>query len=96
MKEEGTAYLPDNATSIIKNAVPRKKPIKGFSEPLVEVYPNNPIHTMDNKYPADKIKDKDVTGGLTHITCINSITKGFNALHRGESPNFNLRFLGPN
>ena len=89
-----------------KNAVPRKKPIKGFSEPLAEVYPNNPIHTMDNKYHADKIKDKDedggcnkdynesptITGGLTHITCMHSITKGFTALHRGESP---LLVLGP-
>ena len=67
---------------------------------MAEVYPNNPVHTMDNKYHADKIKDKDedggcnkdynesptITGGLTHITCMHSINKGFTALHRGESP----------
>ena len=79
MKEQGTAYLPDNATWIIqeivnlrisfddlarKNAVPRKKPIKGFSEPLAEVYPNNPIHTMDNKYHAGMIKDKYEVKGI--------------------------------
>ena len=81
MKEEGTVYLPDNATCIIqemvnlrtsfdilarKNAVPRRKPIDGFSEPVAEVYPNNPIHTMENHYYADKIKDKDEDGGCNN------------------------------
>ena len=61
---------------------------------------------MDNRYKADKEKyvnedggcNKDynesptITGGLTHITCIHNITKGFTALHRGESP---LLILGP-
>ena len=61
---------------------------------------------MENKYHADMIKDKDedwgcnkdynvsptITGGLTHITCMHSITKGFTALHRDESP---LLVLGP-
>ena len=55
---------------------------------------------MDNQYKEDKDKDinedvgcnKDynkspnITGGLTHITCIHNITKGFTALHRGDSP----------
>ena len=63
MKEEGTAYLPDNAACIIQEMVnlrkycdelarkivflERKKTIKGFSEAFAEVYPNNPIHTME-------------------------------------------------
>ena len=65
MKGEGTVYLSDNATRITqemmnlqksfdnlarKNAVPRRKTNKGFSEPLTEVYPDNPIHTMENNY----------------------------------------------
>ena len=79
---------------------------ESFSEPAAEVYPNNLIHTMDNNYKADKYRDKDedggcnkdynecptITGGLTHITCMNIITKGFTDLHRGESP---LLVLGP-
>ena len=85
-----------------RNTVPRIKPNSYFTEPIAEVYPNNPVHTMENVYRADKEKDggcnKDynecptITGGLTHITCMHNITKGFTALHRGESP---LLVLGP-
>ena len=32
-----------------KNAVPRTKPTKKFSEPVAEIYPNNPTPTMDNR-----------------------------------------------
>jgi hypothetical protein len=67
-----------------RNAVPRIKPNSDFTEPIAEVYPNNPVHTMENVYRADKEKDSNedggcnkdynecptITGGLTHITCI--------------------------
>ena len=63
---------------------------------------------MDNRYRPGKEKDanedggcnKDynesptITGGLTHITCMNNITKGFSALHRGEYE-YPLLVLGP-
>ena len=89
-----------------RNAVPRIKPNSDFTELIAEVYPNNPVHTMENVYRADKEKDSNedggcnkdynecptITGGLTHITCMHNITKGFTALHRGESP---LLVLGP-
>ena len=63
---------------------------------MAEVYPNKPIHTMDNKYNADKIKDTDegcnkdynespsITGGLTHITYMHSINKGFTKVQAGK------------
>ena len=96
-KERGAANLSGGA---IVSAGFFGKTIKCFSEPLAEVYPNKPIHTMNIMYHADKIKDKDddggchkdynesptITGGLTHITCMHSITKEFTALNRGESP----------
>ena len=82
------------------SAAPRIKPGKGFKEAEASVYPNLPVHTMDYSYAADKRKDEaddnscnkeynespSITGGITHITCQHSITKGFTAMQKGESP----------
>ena len=46
-----------------RNAVPRIKPNSDFTEPIAEVYPNNPVHTMENVYRADKEKDSNEDGG---------------------------------
>merc|ERR1712096_350938 len=56
---------------------------------------------MEDNYSADSKKDKNedpsscdkiynesptITGGISHITCMHNITKGFTAMSRGESP----------
>ena len=46
-----------------RNAVPRISPI-------AEVYPNNPVHTMENVYRADKQKDSQHVLGHTTFTSI--------------------------
>ena len=83
-----------------ERAMPRKKPNKSHKEPEAEVFPNNPTHTMEYEYDADFAKDKyeddgctkdynessTISGGITHITCMHSICKGFTAMKRGESP----------
>ena len=84
-----------------ERAVPRIKPTETFIQPEAEVYPNNPIHTQLHKYKGDLTgadeedpsscnkafnESSTITGGITHITCIHGITKGFSALHHGESP----------
>ena len=67
-------------------------------EVVTEVWPNNPQHTKNEKFFADKSKDKDetencnkiypeakgMTGGLAHITCHHGITKGYSAYPKGE------------
>ena len=89
-----------------ERAVKRTKPKKDYESSKVEIYPNNPEHTMENVYKADTKKDKTedkscekiynskstITGGITHISCHHGIVKGFTALHRGESP---LNVLAP-
>ena len=94
MTEKGTAYLPDNATCIIiQEIVNLRISFDDLARKMLFLEEENlwlrftqttlySIHTMDNKYHADKIKDKDddggcnkdynesptKTGGLTHIT----------------------------
>ena len=65
---------------------------------VTEVWPNNPHYTKNEKFFADKSKDKDetencnkiypeakgMTGGLAHITCHHGITKGYSAYPKGE------------
>ena len=78
-------------------AVPRMQPSQ--KSPEAEVYPLYAAHTVNNVYEADKKPDKSeedgcnkdynesssFTGGITHITCNNSVVKGFTAMKRGES-----------
>jgi hypothetical protein len=89
-----------------ERAVKRTKPKQGHKPSTVEIYPNNPEHTLENTYAADFKQDKTedqscskeynskstITGGLTHITCEHGVVKGFTALHRGESA---LKVLAP-
>ena len=70
------------------------------SDPLAEVYPAYPTHTEQELFHADSNKDKDediicqkvypesggITGGISHVTCVHGITKGFTAMKKGESP----------
>ena len=65
-----------------------------------EIYPGLPQHTANEKFYADKYKDKNetqsctkiypeasgITGGLGHITCQHGVTKGYTAMKNGESP----------
>ena len=64
------------------------------------VYPAYPTHTEQELFHADSNKDKDediicqkvypesggITGGISHVTCVHGITKGFTAMKKGESP----------
>ena len=89
-----------------KRALKRTKPKANHKSALVEVFPNNPEHTVENTYAADLQEDKtedrscskaynskfDITGGLTHISCEHNVVKGFTALFKGESA---LKVLGP-
>ena len=82
-----------------KRAVKRTKPKANHKSASVEVYPNNPEHTVEDTYAADLYEDKtedrscskiynskfDITGGLTHISCEHNVVKGFSALYKGES-----------
>ena len=61
-----------------------------------EIYPSLPQHTANEKFYADKYKDKNetqsctkiypetsgITGGLGHVTCQHGVT----AMKNGESP----------
>ena len=89
-----------------KRAVKRTKPDASHKSAPVEVFPNNPEHTVENTYKADLQEDKtedkscskvynskfDITGGITHISCEHNVVKGFTALYKGESA---LKVLGP-
>ena len=69
-------------------------------EVRAEIYPGLPQHTANEKFHADKYKDKGeiksctkiypeasgITGGLGHLTCQHGITKGYTAMKNGESP----------
>ena len=71
------------------------------------MYPANPHHTAEELYHADSNKDKDenlicqksypdtggITGGISHVTCVHGITKGFTAMRKGESPGMFTRVL---
>lgn len=109
-----TEFLPSHLTefmfSLLKlrddfdqkaeqRAVKRTKPKANHKSAPVEVFPNNPEHTVENTYAADLVEDKsedascskaynskfDITGGLTHISCQHNVVKGFSALYKGES-----------
>ena len=115
LESENTEFLPNDVSEIIfslielrksynetarSRAAPRVNPGPKFKEAEAAIFPNLPVHTMNNRYSADAKMDEtddiscnkeynespSITGGITHITCKHSITKGFTAMHRGESP----------
>ena len=73
---------------------------ENFIPPLAKIFPNYPIHTMENKYHADGKDDKtevkdcekafqsssSISGGIGTVTCNHKVTKGFRAIENGESP----------
>ena len=76
--------------------------------PFVEIYPNLPAHTEEEKHYADKKKDPDqdtlpcnkdypedsgINGGFCHISSMHGIMKGATALRKGESPGVLVRVL---
>ena len=81
-------------------AAPRINPGEDHTEAEAAVYPNLPVHTMDYRYAADNKRDEtddsscnkeynespSITRGIIHISCKHSITKGFTAMQKGESP----------
>ena len=87
-----------------ERSVPRIKPNPGHKGADSEIYPNFPLHTMDNNYEIDYKRSQEdneepekgcnkdynqsstISGGITHVTCQHSITKGFTAMRKGESP----------
>ena len=92
--------LRDQFDQLAENcAVKRTKPKSDHISAPVEVFPNNPEHTVENTYAADDNEDKtqdepcrknynssfDISRGITHISCEHNIVKGFTALYRGES-----------
>ena len=62
-----------------------------------EMYPDLPTHTEEELFYADKHKDPEekrnchksypeaggITGGISHVTCVHGITKGFTAMQKG-------------
>ena len=92
--------LRDQFDQLAENcAVKRTKPKSDHISAPVEVFPNNPEHTVENTYAADDNEDKtqdepcrknynssfDISGGITHMSCKHNVVKGFTALYRGES-----------
>ena len=107
-------FLPSDVSVIVKNmiklrfhfdrksrkcAAPRVVPKADFVPPKADCFPNYPIHTMENRYKADRKPDDNeddceknfastssISGGIGTVSCNHKITKGFRAIQKGESP----------
>ena len=115
LSSEKLKFLPTDVNDLMKKLVAKRKvydqlavdraaprvPLPdGYSGPAAEVYPNYPLHTMENHYTADKQTDEGedgncnkyynespcFTGGITFIMCNHGIVKGFTCMQCGESP----------
>ena len=119
---EGAQFMPSDVSLLFKEmirlehdfdrlsqkvAAPRQPPHERFVPPRADVFPDYPIHTMDNKYKADQVKDKNdegdcnklfqsssfITGGIGTVTCNHKITKGFRIIEKEESPQIFLHSI---
>ena len=117
-----TEFLPEDVCEILKEmikirirfdklskslAAQRNPPSEHFKPPIADVYPDYPIHTLDNKYKADVKKDPEedvdcnkvfdssstISGGIGTLTCGHKITKGFRLIEKGESPQLFLHSI---
>ena len=103
-KVSNTNFLPPDVSKLVKGMVklryqfdvtsrglapPRVSPTAPFKPPKADVFPDYPIHTMDNTYEVDKNETGDddcekvfnesshISGGLGMVTCGHKVTKGF-------------------